>query len=78
MPKLPEYFPGLILQFTKATSTLELSSDDLNLGSNEIILALSSVMRPMTDLCFVCQQNSTAIVRSANLAEEDKKEVCHN
>ena len=37
-----------------------------------------TVMRPMTDLCFVCQQNSTAIVRSANKAEEDKKEVCHN
>ena len=29
----------------------------------------------MTDLCLVCQQNSTAIVRSANLSEEEKSEV---
>lgn len=33
------------------------------------------VARPMTDLCWKCQQNSTAIVRSANLSEEEKSEV---
>ena len=34
------------------------------------------VMKPMTDLCPTCQQNSTAIMRSANLPEEEKSEVC--
>ena len=28
------------------------------------------VMKPMSDLCWVCQQNSTAIMRSANHPEE--------
>lgn len=34
-----------------------------------------TVMRPMSDLCWVCQQNSRAIMRSANTQEEDKTEV---
>lgn len=33
------------------------------------------VARPMTDLCWKCQQNSTAIIRSANLSEGEKSEV---
>ena len=33
------------------------------------------VARPMTDLCLTCQQNSTAIIRSANLTEEVKSKV---
>ena len=33
-----------------------------------------TVMKPMTDLCAVCQENSTAIMRSANLPDE-KSEV---
>ena len=33
------------------------------------------VARPMTDLCWKCQQNSTAIVRSANLSDEEKTQV---
>ena len=33
------------------------------------------VARPMTDLCLTCQQNSTAIIHSANLCEEVKSEV---
>lgn len=33
------------------------------------------VARPMTDLCWTCQQNSTAIIRSANMSEEEKTEV---
>ena len=33
------------------------------------------VARPMTDLCWTCQQNSTAIIRSANLSEGEKSEV---
>ena len=37
-----------------------------------------TVMRPMTDLCFECQKNSTALMRSANQAEEEKSEVCLN
>ena len=34
------------------------------------------VCKPMTDLCATCQQNSTAIVRSINLSEEEKSQVC--
>lgn len=33
------------------------------------------VMKPMSDLCWVCQQNSTAIMRSANRPEEEKSAV---
>ena len=33
------------------------------------------VMKPMSDLCWVCQQNSTAIMRSANCPEEEKSTV---
>ena len=34
------------------------------------------VMKPMSDLCWICQQNSTAISRSANRPEE--KTLVHN
>ena len=34
-----------------------------------------TVMKPMTDLCWVCQQNSTAIMRSANTPDDNKSEV---
>lgn len=34
-----------------------------------------TVMRPMTDLCLVCQKNSVSIMRAANLPEEEKSEV---
>ena len=30
------------------------------------------VMKPMTDLCWMCQKNSAAITRSANRPEEEK------
>ena len=30
------------------------------------------IMKPMTDLCWQCQQNSTAVIRSANCSEEEK------
>ena len=33
------------------------------------------VMKPMSDLCWVCQQNSAAITRSANRPEEEKSTV---
>ena len=33
------------------------------------------VMKPMSDLCWVCQQNSTAIMRAANRPEEEKSIV---
>ena len=33
------------------------------------------VMKPMSDLCWVCQQNSTAIMRAANCPEEEKSIV---
>ena len=33
------------------------------------------VMKPMSDLCWVCQQNSTAIMRSANRPDEEKSTV---
>ena len=34
------------------------------------------VCKPMTDLCATCQKNSAAIVRSFNMSEEQKSEVC--
>ena len=34
------------------------------------------VCKSMTDLCATCQKNSAAIVRSFNLSEEEKSEVC--
>ena len=33
------------------------------------------IMKPMTDLCWQCQQNSSIIQRSANLIEEDKSDA---
>ena len=33
------------------------------------------VCKPMSDLCVTCQRNSTAIVRSVNMGEEEKSEV---
>ena len=33
------------------------------------------VMKPMSDLCWVCQQNSKAIMRAANMPEVQKSEV---
>ena len=33
------------------------------------------VMKPMSDLCWVCQQNSTAITRAANRPDEEKTTV---
>ena len=39
------------------------------------LLPQVTVMKPMTDLCAVCQQNSTAIMRAANLPEAEKSEV---
>ena len=38
-------------------------------------LPFITVMKPMTDLCSVCQQNSTALVRAANTPDEEKTEV---
>ncbi len=35
------------------------------------------VMKPMTDLCWLCQQNSTAMTRSLNRSTEEKTLV-HN
>ena len=34
-----------------------------------------TVMRPMTDLCSTCQDNSTLTMRAANATEEEKSEV---
>ena len=36
------------------------------------------VMKPMSDLCWMCQKNSTAITRSANRPEGEKTLVCKN
>ena len=33
------------------------------------------IMKPMTDLCWQCQQNSSAILRSANMSESDKSDT---
>ena len=37
---------------------------------------LLTVMKPMTDLCHICQQNSHIIVRAANKPEAEKTRVC--
>ena len=34
-----------------------------------------TVMKPMTDLCWVCQQNSNAIMKAANTPESEKTQV---
>ena len=34
------------------------------------------VCKPMSDLCWTCQQNSTRIMRAHNTPEEEKSEVC--
>lgn len=39
------------------------------------VLPFVTIMKPMTDLCAECQQNSTALMRAANTAEEEKSEV---
>ena len=41
------------------------------------------VTKPMSDLCWICQSNSTAIMRASNQPEEQKSQVkialiCHN
>ena len=33
------------------------------------------IMRPMTHLCWQCQKNSTAILRSANVSDEEKTDA---
>ena len=33
------------------------------------------VMKPMTDLCWVCQKNSSAIMKAKNMSDELKSEV---
>lgn len=32
------------------------------------------IAKPMTDLCFTCQQNTTKLLRSANLPDREKTE----
>ena len=32
------------------------------------------IAKPMTDLCFTCQQNTSKLVRAANLPEEEKSQ----
>ena len=33
------------------------------------------IMRPMTDLCWQCQKNSTALLRSTNVSDEEKTDA---
>ncbi len=33
------------------------------------------VMKPMSDLCWLCQKNSMALIRSVNTPEEEKSQV---
>ena len=33
------------------------------------------VMKPMTDLCWTCQKNNSAIIRSVNCSEQDKSDA---
>jgi len=39
------------------------------------LLPFIVIAKPMSDLCWVCQKNNTAIVRSVNLLEEEKSEA---
>ena len=34
-----------------------------------------TVMKPMTDLCWVCQQNSNAIMKAANTPKSEKTQA---
>ena len=34
-----------------------------------------TVMKPMTDLCWVCQQNCSATMKAANTPESEKPQV---
>ena len=36
------------------------------------------ITKPMADLCWVCQKNATAVMRSANLSEAAKSQVTYN
>lgn len=40
------------------------------------LLPYIKVGKPMADLCWVCQQNSTLITRSMNKSEDEKSVVC--
>ena len=44
----------------------------------ERISSFSNIMKPMTDLCWQCQQNSTAVIRCTNCNEADKSVVIRN
>ena len=45
------------------------------LSPMEAAVAISVLMKPMTDLCWTCQQNSTAILKVANFPEREKSDV---
>ena len=38
------------------------------------LVPFMTTMKPSGDLCFVCQENVTAIMRSTNLPEDEKSE----
>lgn len=40
-----------------------------------VLAPFITVMKPMTDLCWVCQQNSAALMKAANTPEEEKSAV---
>ena len=40
------------------------------------LLPTIRVCKPMSDLCWTCQQNNTRIMRAHNRPEEEKSEVC--
>ena len=78
--KLPLFPQSVWVQYKAASevATIRAVSYEMFCKLWRTLLAHITVMKPMTDLCSVCQQNSTALMRAANLAEEDKSEVSHN
>ena len=71
--------------YVKSSEELELTSDTpvRTFGYREFCRLWSEAvpfirsMPPADDLCFTCQNNSTSIMKSANLSEDEKQRGCY-
>lgn len=70
----------IYVEYVKATgaTTFRLASENAFYSLWRRYLPHIIRMKPMTDLCWVCQKNSTAIVRSARTSLESQSEVSSN
>ena len=82
--KLNYYFTHLIFVLQAVWVEYKLSCEETGIRAAEYttfctvwrkIVPHITVMKPMSDLCWVCQQNSMALMRSANTPEANKSEV---